>query len=867
MNCSPRGVDATLLGLVLLAFAIQPTPVCHAGDDAAGLGATITQLGNEDPRLRDAAELDLFKMGRSAEPVLIEAAKSGNPEIALRARRVLGRLRLGIFPDTPPIIVNLLRAYRTANVTGRSEIVRQIQARDPKACRTLGLLWLHEKNSADREAIYGSRYVLEMPQWAQELVAGGDDAGAAEMVRSFEFSGSDRVARAAASYYLLDGSLGKQISEVERTPIDRLDRPALLFLVFAHRATGDADGAWRFADKLGDQRILAAIAAERGDWAGAAKAMRNVPEVYSLSMQRSGRLLAYERLAGHQSAAEEIFQKLSHATLSPDDLYKLYFFNDRPAEGVARLLSDPAAANGPQREESDLVVLLCEQLRFREAIDLANKNRRPPQMILPIARRLRWLGAIHAGDDLLDEAHRYACTHRDLLAYGLLARSLGQLGLNERARQICFEAFEVIGDNDGTRRLLLAWCTDTHGLRDPMYWLAALRSASPLDPVVQWVSQANDLFTGKLPKELAKSILSAARDDPQVANDLHGRLSDLVRLTAENGLHDPTVEFLAWSFKGDQPLIALGDVSSEQGNWDAAARVYGAAWERRNRMPYQMFPLALILEGRALEKAGHPRQGHDLVERGHRTFIDGDWQRHALVSQLEAHGLAEDAQRQLDLAVRVGTFDDSDAGICLRNRANKLGPANPLAAASIWTRWLVGSLSESSTVFDAAQSYLVVPLPMHRWQAAAFEARGDRDAAAQEWRVCADYLPAEADYVQAAVRLLDAQGRRVEADEMYAPARDRISLLCTDYPDSALAHNQLAWLAARCRRELDLALEQANVATRLSPNQPDYLDTLAEAYLARGQKTKAIDLMHKVLSLAPDRPEFKDRLKEIEAAK
>jgi tetratricopeptide (TPR) repeat protein len=244
-------------------------------------------------------------------------------------------------------------------------------------------------------------------------------------------------------------------------------------------------------------------------------------------------------------------------------------------------------------------------------------------------------------------------------------------------------------------------------------------------------------------------------------------------------------------------------------------------------------------------------------------FLAGDYRRNTFVNALDTHGMIADRDRERELAARVGAFDDYEAGQAFRNRGIALTTKDPLLSASMRDRWLVSSVYRPSTFFPDARAYLIIPSQIHRLRARAYEARGDQTGEMRELQIASAYEPANPDCIQKTVRILDARGDTAAADKLYAPIRDRLLKLCSDYPESALAHNQFAWLAGRCRRDLDLALEHAKIACQLDPASAGHVDTLAEVYLARGDKAKALELSAKAVNMAPDVASLKERQKEI----
>jgi tetratricopeptide (TPR) repeat protein len=67
------------------------------------------------------------------------------------------------------------------------------------------------------------------------------------------------------------------------------------------------------------------------------------------------------------------------------------------------------------------------------------------------------------------------------------------------------------------------------------------------------------------------------------------------------------------------------------------------------------------------------------------------------------------------------------------------------------------------------------------------------------------------------------------------------------------------------RRDLDAALDHATQATKLAPDNPGYLDTLAEIHFQRGDKDKAIAALKKCIAMDPKRTYFTKQLKRFEA--
>jgi tetratricopeptide (TPR) repeat protein len=129
-------------------------------------------------------------------------------------------------------------------------------------------------------------------------------------------------------------------------------------------------------------------------------------------------------------------------------------------------------------------------------------------------------------------------------------------------------------------------------------------------------------------------------------------------------------------------------------------------------------------------------------------------------------------------------------------------------------------------------------------------------------------LAAQPGQLEVAIELVPALeqcGQRGEADRLFERVFGPSAQFCAEYPRSPWGHNQLAWLTARCRRQLDQGLEHAQKAVALAPAEPSYLDTLAEVRFQRGDRTGAIEMMKKCVSLDPKTEYFRKQLRRFKA--
>ncbi|MFC7336578.1 hypothetical protein ACFQY0_05260 [Haloferula chungangensis] len=221
-------------------------------------GELIRQLGDERYPVREAATFELWSMGEKARPLLKQAIASGDPEVAVRARGVLRKIHLGILPDSPPEVVELVVKYDTVSPQARLVIVRRLK--QLRAWRQV--LRIHE---------------LERDPKTLELISGEIDGVAVEAARELladdepDFSGAKELLEmgrpepaqlmALADFHRMAGSLENELRKAEK-----LDGEAgHLWRYVLLAAKGDLDGAAKEADAAGQEVIGARLRALDGD--------------------------------------------------------------------------------------------------------------------------------------------------------------------------------------------------------------------------------------------------------------------------------------------------------------------------------------------------------------------------------------------------------------------------------------------------------------------------------------------------------------------------------------------------------------------------------------------------------------------------
>ena len=96
-----------------------------------------------------------------------------------------------------------------------------------------------------------------------------------------------------------------------------------------------------------------------------------------------------------------------------------------------------------------------------------------------------------------------------------------------------------------------------------------------------------------------------------------------------------------------------------------------------------------------------------------------------------------------------------------------------------------------------------------------------------------------------------------EHDRWFAKSWGALSSAIKSYPDSINTLNTAAWFASRAQRQVVGAEVFLRRALKTYPEQPAYLDTMAEIQFAKGKRQDAVDWSKKAILLAPTDTELR----------
>ncbi|MBP85759.1 MAG: hypothetical protein CMJ64_03425 [Planctomycetaceae bacterium] len=258
---------------------------------------------------------------------------------------------------------------------------------------------------------------------------------------------------------------------------------------------------------------------------------------------------------------------------------------------------------------------------------------------------------------------------------------------------------------------------------------------------------------------------------------------------------------------------------------------------------------ALYLSGDALKRIGQEERGGQLQHKANRLPLDSKT-RHAMSVILQSRGLRNEAAEQWELLLKTAPLEAWELNDAARRLGDHLLARDPSRTADQWQQYSFDAL-HIAFPFLGDRSYLNMPRLIHKFRAVAAIRAEDWTTARREFDLALNAMPNDTAIVEELVPLLDAGGQRELGDAVVKKVVEHYRAVVEKYPNSASFHNNLAWAAARCHRQLDLALEHAKKAVELEPATGSYLDTLAEVHFHLGDRDQAVKLSERAVELRP----------------
>lgn len=874
-------VVARLLLVVGITLALAPR-LTAAGPPSGPLPSQIArwieELGDDSFAVREEATKKLRAAGERAELALIQALNSKDPEIIKRSKGLLAEFRWGIFPDTPPAVVELIRKYQSTARGDRRDVIRQLLAAGPAGNRALMRIARGEEDAQVRKEIFAD-IASGLPAGLPELLEANNHANIESLLELALASDSRAGVLHYTAYHLLTNQLPARIADWERRAkaavVPKAENEVLAYFYRARGEWAKANAAAKVAER---EDLQEAFLYEQGDWKELANKPRFPPTDDTLRyIAYRG---AYGRLAGNKKLYEDAMADLIRTgknVVGSGNVIRPYakalLLNGRANEGIELL-----------GKGDDNAVMLFEifvaQSRVKEALALVESARKASPRAKQLstleiheARLLHNLGEKDKGlatlkrygDQIQTDADR--SWHLDLIE--------AELHLDRRTEAFAHVSKLLSGSADRWPPKLFEKLFEKRGEDSKLLWRLVHKHTVP-DTHDKKVALWRGLLEGTAEEKDAKAFLTAMRFTSRE------KTKDELRTLAEVAVACKQEKLAVDYFReaaSCRASIRLGDLLAEKKQWREAAEQYYAAYKlgwkedagARGEDDGESLPaLALWLSGHALTQAGQSAQGNIRMEQAHLLPLGDGEMRYDLSRAYDQRGHRAAARREQELLRLVGEPALAEpnnyftgeglriAGVVAANRKEFL------KAADHYEQTFLRCLHPRIN-FARAPAYVTVPGHVYVIRARGLLAAGRIDEALMECERARASQPGSIDLAMHAVPELERLGRKKEADEIYRQVRGQHEAVIRDYPGCAWANNQLAWLAGCCRRDLEQGLKHARKAVELSPKTAGYYDTLAEVLFQMGKKDEAIAAEKQALKISPKREYYQKQLKRLEA--
>lgn len=848
-------------------------------EEEASVEELIERLGDDSYAEREKASSALWQRGDGVLKDLKRALLSDDPEVVLRARELADKIDLGILPDTPPLVLELVNRY--GEVEDRNKFMVLDQLRRLGAYRPVLKLYHRESDPGIRGQLRRVIDGVAVLAAREQVVEGRLDVA----LEYLEMAPAD--AKGLAAWAAFHAACGTARAELQRARKVE-GRTGSMRRMALKRALGDIQGARKEAEAAGESEIAAAMSLLLGDplpwlqmpprdgyrtdfhesyrdWASQRwRAGKGDPEIIDAIVGatekgdeedvHSG--LSALMLAGRQGLAAEQIKRLSKG-----DALSFYDSIEEVGEALGVLGIDPEEPDfgawadkmtkrilddlDDSEDERNQLIRLCSMLESRGKHDeawrclepwvsgLAELEEDADELVLNALHECFFKGltegtirglAFWAGDD----ADKWGLAHEELFdladGWGTLWGRLaaGENGLRGEQRLRVYLA------------LRFGVATNEEELRDgwiDCLWAEAKEAKGGDRETLSGIVIAVASVAGRV--ELALEALRAAtKGDPD-----HDRFDSYLFMLAIAGEWDEVAE-------GWRKALESNPANPRRQAYLATSLRRAGEEEDALEIEKLIEMLAMGDEETCLGIAGAYAFGGDFKRAG-------EWQRRALIEGEPGSDFWPIVIQEL----KQTALEDGDwklaAALC-----------EALGMVGLERNWPYSPRQVSDT-----------PLWRLRLRFEADFARamsmldGNRESALEMIDACHGKLSSDgliADYFLPGLRRV---GLRKEHDHYFEKTWQRIGEVIEQFPKSHNTLNTASWIAARAVRRLDEAQELQERALEIRPDQAAYLDTMAELFFARRNRAKALEWSTKAVANQPGDPMLRRQFERFRSGK
>lgn len=824
------------------------------------MATLIGELASENFREREAATMDLWEIGDTAIKALREASSSEDPEVSMRAAALLEKVELAITPETPAEILSLIQRYQAVPQNQKANILNELKRK--KAYFQVMKLVFMEPPGVREELMPNIRGVAV--NGAREAIMKEDFKTA---IRFLEMSatGEDELMPLACLYRTM-GRLenGKEFPAApENVPTD-------LWRITLLRAKGDLAAAAKIAGESKRMRLYAGLMVLEGDptlWLNQNGLGNRDEEANEAYIE-----IALKRWEG-KKVREAAYAPLLQLLNSKDENDRIHGITSMAALGKLEV-SEAAYA----KEQLSLsFAYLSLQERVGDALELFGLDPKNPDYKTWAEARFKKIS--HQNDEDDDDQSTKALDELQTIAAFLEQRGLKKeletayspfmkkYALEDEGHFLDF--LKSLAQENAAPRFAMnqgaIWAGEDEKRWDELFtvilgevdiiqeWLAWTREIEPKMEKAETLEAMLIIFNtikdsgDTREKWMEKFWAATERADKGIKETYLKRI-----LTLSIAMQDVKNALKAYEQLGEASIWSSADkFLTAAGRWGEASDILENLVAAKK---------SLSPEFHAYIAANLRRAGKEKEAAEHDAIIEklalGSARADVVIASYYSYGGDEEraAKWFRRAACEVEPTDNEFAGVLDTYATSMMESRNWAIAASCYEAYVQISASAAYSSgrpadyaklrlnADLAKALAILPQDKER---AVDILDAIHKTFITDGVLADDFFP-----------LVRQAGLKKELDVWFYETWGHIVETIATYPDYGTARNTAAWFASRSGMELEKAGNYLATALEKSPNEPAYLDTMAELSFAKGDRKAAVKWSTKSLMFYPltDRP-------------
>ncbi len=861
----------------------------------------VADLGNPMFATRDRASRELWKLGRLAKPAVEKAVLSEDPEVARRAGDLLEKFNWGIFPDTPPAILEEIKAFRSNQGIRPIQAIAKLMDMKAEGVSTLALMLANEIEPKLRKEI-DRQLLQEIRDRVPLLLFDRKDAEAEAVVQLGLTSTNPESWLDFALFYDQLNQLDRAASVIKQLTdrpgqVGASARSALAIVLHLRSQSSDAIQLLRKQSGGSTSTLLPSLLEDSGAWNELASEPNPLQSWPNLGLN----LFRYHKandLKGEQETLTGMRRIASEGTREQSAEAGLaMFLNGHPLEGIQllrernaqpRLLADVYAGRLMFNE----VLNVMGEGRLAKEIDDEDDRRSRQYYQMRKGRVLAQMGLKDDAVQLFQRLMTRAFAEDPYLVRELLRAELrsGYFDLAAEHAGIVIDQLEQRNDTFAAEPepFELLFNEDAYAARGIWYTYRKSLALPPEAPGAT-MRRVFRLLFGK-PKtdeaKQARAILEEQIKDPRFARQdslaqkvqrrlalaalarrtedwdgVESHLRSAVKIWSRDSndiVHTPSVIRQlsqsqndgprSWLFSTNETFAIareLGDFYRERERPIVAADVYLQAWRQ-----YPNNPILLYLSGRSLIAGNDRVEGNRRIQLAHRVALGDAQQRGRFLHELCELGSLEDIRTASESTKRCAWYWTPWRG----NVWNTLARAAHLLedfeySAKAIERNVHFLLKTPNIVFVDGVGYLSVPMKIRASRVRVAIEQKKIEPAMQDSKAILEIMPGHAEIVMDLIPAFDRAGEVDRADALFRQSWNSLARLRDAHPYSAWLKATASWIASGCLRERETALTLAIDAEKREPQIRWHKEVLAQAYFRNQKRAPAIDIARELIQL------------------